>query len=116
MEEQGTTTREIAHNVAEAAKGTAEVATNITDVSRAANETGSGSVQVLSSARSLVRQSDRLKKEVAKFLNSVRGNRPHALFNLVPRCQGKLHSSAPRHTAAGPDCRQPKVSYRRCKN
>jgi methyl-accepting chemotaxis protein len=72
MEEQGTTTREIAHNVTEAAKGTANVATNITDVSRAANETGSGSVQVLSSARSLVKESDRLKHEVKKFASMVR--------------------------------------------
>ena len=72
MEEQGTATREIAHKTEQAAKGTEEVATNITEVSRAANETGSGSVQVLSSARSLVRESDRLKREVTRFVGMVR--------------------------------------------
>jgi methyl-accepting chemotaxis protein len=72
MEEQGTATREIAHKTEQAAKGTAEVATNITEVSRAANETGSGSVHVLSSARSLVRESDRLKREVTRFVGMVR--------------------------------------------
>ena len=72
MEEQGTATREIAHKTEQAAKGTGEVATNITEVSRAANETGSGSVQVLSSARSLVRESDRLKREVTRFVGMVR--------------------------------------------
>jgi methyl-accepting chemotaxis protein len=72
VEEQGTATQEIAHNVGQAAKGAAEVATNISGVSRAANETGSGSVQVLSSARSLANQSDRLKLEVRKFVSMVR--------------------------------------------
>jgi methyl-accepting chemotaxis protein len=72
MEEQGTATQEIARNVGQAAQGAAAVAINITGVHRAANETGSGSVQVLSSARSLANQSDRLKLEVQKFLTTVR--------------------------------------------
>jgi len=72
MEEQGTATREIAHKTERASKGTADVATNISEVSRAANETGSGSVQVLSSARSLVSESDRLKREVKNFVSMVR--------------------------------------------
>jgi methyl-accepting chemotaxis protein len=72
MEEQGNATREIAHKIEQAAKGTVEVATNITEVSRAANETGSGSAQLLSSARSLATESDRLKREVKKFVSMVR--------------------------------------------
>jgi methyl-accepting chemotaxis protein len=72
VEEQGAATGEIARNVGEAAKGTAEVATNITDVNRGASETGSASAQVLSSAQSLANESNRLKAEVGKFLNTVR--------------------------------------------
>ena len=71
VEEQGMATREIAQNIGQAATGTAAVAANITDVNRAANETGSGSAQMLS-ARSLADQSERLKLEVGKFLTMVR--------------------------------------------
>jgi len=72
VEEQGAVTLEISRNIGEAAKGTAEVATNITDVNRGASETGSASAQVLSSARSLANESNRLKAEVGKFLDTVR--------------------------------------------
>ncbi len=74
VEEQGAATREIATNVQQAAKGTAEVATNITQVSRGAAETGSASSHVLSSARSLARESSTLKNEIARFLGSVRAS------------------------------------------
>jgi methyl-accepting chemotaxis protein len=73
VEEQGAATEEIARNVAFAAKGTSEVAIRIADVSRGAGETGSASMQVLSSARSLSNESDRLKAEVQKFLATIRG-------------------------------------------
>jgi methyl-accepting chemotaxis protein len=73
VEEQGAATEEIARNVTSAAKGTSEVATKIADVNRGASETGSASTQVLSSARSLSNESDRLKVEVQKFLATVRG-------------------------------------------
>ena len=72
VEEQGAATQEIARNVSEAAKGTAQVATNITDVNRGASETGSASAQVLASAHSLSSESNHLKLEVEKFLNTVR--------------------------------------------
>ncbi len=72
VEEQGAATQEIARNVGEAAKGTTQVANNITDVNRGASETGSASAQVLSSAQSLSNESNRLKVEVGKFLNTVR--------------------------------------------
>ena len=72
VEEQGAATGEIARNVGEASKGTAQVATNITDVNRGAGETGSAAAQVLSSAQSLSEESNRLKLEVQKFLDTVR--------------------------------------------
>jgi methyl-accepting chemotaxis protein len=48
------------------------VANNLADVNRAANETESGSAQVLSSARSLANQSERLNVEMRKFLGMIR--------------------------------------------
>ena len=72
VEEQGAATQEISRNVQQAAQGTHEVSSNITDVQRGAGETGSASSQVLSAAQSLSRDSNRLKLEVGKFLNTVR--------------------------------------------
>jgi methyl-accepting chemotaxis protein len=72
VEEQGAATQEIARNVGSAARGTTEVATNITNVNRGAGETGTASTQVLSSAQSLSRESNRLKAEVDKFLQTIR--------------------------------------------
>jgi methyl-accepting chemotaxis protein len=72
VEEQGAATQEISRNVQQAAQGTQQVSSNITDVQRGASETGSASSQVLSAAQSLSGESNRLKLEVGKFLNSVR--------------------------------------------
>ena len=72
IEEQGAATQEISRNVQQAAQGTQQVSSNITDVQRGATETGSASSQVLSAAKSLSGDSNRLKLEVGKFLNSVR--------------------------------------------
>ncbi|MBB5048718.1 methyl-accepting chemotaxis protein [Rhodopseudomonas rhenobacensis] len=72
VEQQGAATQEIARNVQQAAQGTHEVSSNITDVQRGASETGSASSQVLSAAQSLSRDSNRLKGEVSKFLQTVR--------------------------------------------
>ncbi len=69
---QGSATQEIARNVHQAAKGTAEVVDNIADVNRGASETGSASAQVLSSAQALARESGALKSEVEKFVTMVR--------------------------------------------
>ncbi|MCP3397564.1 methyl-accepting chemotaxis protein [Bradyrhizobium sp. CCGB20] len=71
VEQQGAATQDISRNVQQAAHGTQRVSTNIGDVQRGASETGSASSQVLSAARSLSADSNRLKQEVAKFLNSV---------------------------------------------
>jgi len=72
VEEQGAATQEISRNVQQAARGTQQVSSNITDVQRGASETGSASSQVLSAAQSLSGDSNRLKLEVGKFLDSVR--------------------------------------------
>ena len=72
VEEQGAATQEISRNVQQAAHGTQQVSSNIIDVQRGAGETGSASTQVLSSAQSLSSDSNRLKLEVGKFLDSVR--------------------------------------------
>jgi len=72
VEEQGAATQEISRNVQQAAQGTQQVSSNITDVQRGAGETGSASSQVLSAAQSLSGESNRLKREVSKFLDSVR--------------------------------------------
>jgi methyl-accepting chemotaxis protein len=72
VEEQGAATQEISRNVQQAAQGTTQVNSNIGDVQRGAGETGSASSQVLSAAQSLSRDSNRLKLEVGKFLNTVR--------------------------------------------
>jgi methyl-accepting chemotaxis protein len=72
VEEQGAATQEISRNVQRAADGTTQVAASISDVQRGASETGGASSQVLSAATSLSNESNRLKREVAKFMSSVR--------------------------------------------
>ncbi|WP_316173473.1 MULTISPECIES: methyl-accepting chemotaxis protein [unclassified Bradyrhizobium] len=72
VEEQGAATQEISRNVQQAAQGTELVSSNVVDVQRGATETGSASSQVLGAAKSLAQDSDRLKREVAQFLQSVR--------------------------------------------
>ena len=72
VEEQGAATQEISRNVQQAAQGTQRVSSNITDVQRGASETGLASAQVLSAAQSLATDSNRLKLEVGRFLESVR--------------------------------------------
>ncbi len=72
VEQQGAATGEIAHNVQHAASGTSQVAANVGEVSRGADATGTASGQVLVSARALAGEGTRLKREVAKFLATVR--------------------------------------------
>jgi methyl-accepting chemotaxis protein len=72
VEEQGAATQEISRNVQQAAQGTQQVSVNIADVQRGATETGSASSEVLSAARSLSEESNRLKLEVGRFLGTVR--------------------------------------------
>ncbi|TPQ30329.1 methyl-accepting chemotaxis protein [Bradyrhizobium guangdongense] len=72
VEEQGAATGEISRNVQNAAAGTTQVSANITNVRQGATETGSASSQVLSAAHSLSDDSNRLKLEVGRFLDTVR--------------------------------------------
>ncbi|MGJ4953632.1 methyl-accepting chemotaxis protein [Bradyrhizobium sp. HKCCYLS20291] len=72
VEEQGAATQEISRNIQQAAIGTEQVSSNIAEVQRGANETGSASSQVLSAAQMLSNDSNRLKLEVGRFLNTVR--------------------------------------------
>jgi methyl-accepting chemotaxis protein len=72
VDAQAAATHEIVRNVQQAAAGTAEVSSNIAGVSQAASETGTAAAQVLSSSGELSTQSERLRTEVAKFLDTVR--------------------------------------------
>jgi methyl-accepting chemotaxis protein len=72
VEEQGAATQEISRNVQQAAIGTQQVSSNIVEVQHGVTETGSASSQVLSAAQTLSRDSNRLKHEVGKFLDTVR--------------------------------------------
>ena len=72
VEEQGVTTREISRNVQKAAQGTKEVSASITDVQQGAIHTGTASSEVLTAASSLSAESNRLKIEVTRFLDTVR--------------------------------------------
>src|SRR4051812_14114480 len=67
----GAATQEISRNIAHAARGTWQVNAKITDVQRGPSETGSASSQVVSAAQSLSVESNRLKLEVDKFLDTV---------------------------------------------
>lgn len=72
IDEQGTATREIARNVAEAATGNALVSSNMLSVSEAAAQTGHSAGALLSSASSLSDQSVELRRQVDSFLKAVR--------------------------------------------
>ena len=72
VEEQGAATQEISRNIQQAAQGTTQVSAHVGEVRQGASETGSASTQVLSAAQSLSGDSNRLKLEVGKFLNTVR--------------------------------------------
>ncbi|MCJ2091233.1 methyl-accepting chemotaxis protein [Methylobacterium sp. J-072] len=72
VEEQGAATQEIVRNVGQAAQGTGEVTSNISGVADAAEETGRSATQVLGAASELSRQSEHLRAEVSRFLDTVR--------------------------------------------
>ena len=72
VEQQGGATREIASNVAQASRGTTEVSDNITGVTHAAVESSKAAGDVLAAAQDLSQQSETLKSELARFLETVR--------------------------------------------
>ncbi|MCH7936817.1 MAG: CHASE3 domain-containing protein [Proteobacteria bacterium] len=72
VEEQSAATEEIARNVQQAAQGTDEVTLNITGVTKAASETGEAAGEILKVSGGLEDQSEMLRHEVEKFLETVR--------------------------------------------
>jgi methyl-accepting chemotaxis protein len=72
VEEQQVATASIARNLQQATQGASAVSDSIADVSRGAAATDTASASVLASARSLAGESARLKREVEKFLDTVR--------------------------------------------
>ncbi|WP_164738556.1 methyl-accepting chemotaxis protein [Aquabacter cavernae] len=72
VEEQGATTSEVARNVHQAALGTREVTENIAGVTQVAQTSSSAATQVLASASELAKQSETLRVEVSRFLDTVR--------------------------------------------
>jgi methyl-accepting chemotaxis protein len=72
VEEQGSATREIAGNIQFAATGSREVSGNVSAATKAASQTGEISESVLTAARGLSNEAERLKAEVADFLDGVR--------------------------------------------
>jgi methyl-accepting chemotaxis protein len=72
VDEQRSATGNITRNIRDAAAGTTEVASGITKVTDGANETGAASSEMLESARSLARESTRLRDEVGRFLQSIK--------------------------------------------
>jgi methyl-accepting chemotaxis protein len=72
VEQQGTTTRAIVRNVAQASVGTNEVTGNIAGVAQASEESAAAASLVLSTASQLSGQSEHLGAEVAEFLATVR--------------------------------------------
>lgn len=72
VEQQGAATSEIARNVQQTSASTQEVTTNIVGVSQAAGSTGEAAGEVLSAARDLSKQAERLTAEVKTFIAGVR--------------------------------------------
>ncbi len=72
VEQQGITTKEISRNVQEAASRTLLVSKNITEVSKALESTGMAAAEMLTSAKGLSEQSEKLKDEVNNFIVSVK--------------------------------------------
>lgn len=68
IEEQTGATKEISQNIEEVAQGTREVTEKMASVSSAAQETGSSAEEVLSTSQELGGQADRLRREIAGFV------------------------------------------------
>jgi methyl-accepting chemotaxis protein len=72
VEEQSSTTLEIARNVQQAAAGTQEVSSTIAGVKQAATDTGAAASHVLEAAKQLTRQAEALTGEVGRFIDGVK--------------------------------------------
>jgi len=69
--EQQTATTQIAHNINEAARGTAEVSRNITTLNEITHRTGQSSTDVLTAAKTLTSQTGRLRDDVDGYLANI---------------------------------------------
>jgi methyl-accepting chemotaxis protein len=78
VEEQWATTSEMSRNVAEAAKGSGDVARNITGVAQAAQGTSAGATDSQTAARALAQMSVDLRGMVAQFKVHSNGNQKPA--------------------------------------
>ncbi|RMD62157.1 MAG: HAMP domain-containing protein [Alphaproteobacteria bacterium] len=72
VEEQNAATAEIARNAQQAGTSTEQVSNTIAEVSQAANMSGQTAESLLAAANGLSEQSNRLRTQVARFLEQVR--------------------------------------------
>jgi methyl-accepting chemotaxis protein len=72
VEEQGTTTKQIARNVQQAAEGAQEVTRNIASVKESSTASGAAADQVLAAAEELSKQANGLTTEVNSFIAEVK--------------------------------------------
>lgn len=72
VEEQSAAVREISSNMQQAAKGVENISSNITSITKGALDADAGAGEVLSAAKMLSEQSERLNGEVRTFLAGVR--------------------------------------------
>ena len=72
VEEQGAATQEISRNVQQAAMGTQDVSVNIVGIAQAAEEGNTGAHQILVASGDLAKNSETMRLEVIRFLDSVR--------------------------------------------
>lgn len=72
VEQQRSSTQQIAANVSEAAGNAQDVSNSVSDLSAATTETQASAAEVLSAADELSRQGETLRREVDRFLESVR--------------------------------------------
>jgi methyl-accepting chemotaxis protein len=72
VEQQSTTTHEIAHNIQLAAQGTLLISESLQDVNTASSKAIDASEQTLEATRKLSKQSDSLNEKVDTFLQQIR--------------------------------------------
>jgi methyl-accepting chemotaxis protein len=72
VEQQGAATRDIAQNVQQASVSVTEVTSNIAGVSRAAEQTGAASHEVMQASAEITRQAGDLRGQVTSFLGRIR--------------------------------------------
>ncbi|MGE0108401.1 MAG: methyl-accepting chemotaxis protein, partial [Bdellovibrionales bacterium] len=72
LRQQNEATQEISNNVQQASAGTSEVSSSIVNVTHAAKESGNAANEVMNAATELSTQSETLRREIDKFMNTVR--------------------------------------------